>query len=212
MVPMNSKTKILQALEGILLSDGAAAVTVRSVCQKAGVNHGLVPHYFGNKEGLLTSGLQFIANRKIKELLQAAHDPDSAKIAEKFAHALTDDNQFPQVLMEFSVLARQSSKLAQVLGKLIASRTQILATAFGLKREQAMFFQSSIIGIQVMKSMCGKDFVAPAAQELFTRLHQETQISPERVEQAIHMIENQSKHSKEQSMLDADQPKTGDQA
>ena len=43
---------------GELLSEvGTRATTVRAVAARAGVNHGLVHHYFGNKDGLLRAAM-----------------------------------------------------------------------------------------------------------------------------------------------------------
>jgi len=186
---MTSKTKILQALEEILLTQGAGVVTVRLVCQAAGVNHGLVPHYFGNKEGLLKAGLRFIADRKIRTLLEAVKDCDRAMMVETFTKALTRDRKFAKMLLEFHVLAGQSKALAETLSEIVSSRTRLLMTAFCLDRPTALFFQSSIIGIQLMRSACGQEYVEMAAKELAEQMAEKSQISPESVQRTIKFIE-----------------------
>jgi AcrR family transcriptional regulator len=47
---------------------GPAAVTVREIAEVAGVNHGLVHHYFGSKEGLLTAVLDALAAEVADEI------------------------------------------------------------------------------------------------------------------------------------------------
>jgi len=186
---MTSKTKILQALEEILLTKGAGAVSVRHVCQQAGVNHGLVPHYFGNKEGMLKAGLKFIADRKIKRLLEAVQNGGPETMVVNFTDALAKDKQFSKVLIEFHLLAGQSEVLAEALAAVFASRTVLLMTAFGLDRPTALFFQSSIIGIQVMRSTCGQEYVEMAAQRLSKEFLSVSDISPESIQSALQMIE-----------------------
>jgi AcrR family transcriptional regulator len=47
---------------------GPRAVSVREVADAAGVNHGLVHHYFGSKAGLVTAGLDHLAAEATEEI------------------------------------------------------------------------------------------------------------------------------------------------
>ncbi|MDH4120834.1 MAG: TetR/AcrR family transcriptional regulator [Deltaproteobacteria bacterium] len=50
-----TKRKLLQAAKEILIEQGHAAATVMAIARRAGVNHGLIIHYFGSKEGLFVA-------------------------------------------------------------------------------------------------------------------------------------------------------------
>jgi AcrR family transcriptional regulator len=49
---MSSKDKLIEAARQCLLERGHQACSVKAIAQQAGVNHGLVHHYFGSKEQL----------------------------------------------------------------------------------------------------------------------------------------------------------------
>jgi len=52
-----AEEKLVRAAGEMLSEVGPRATTVRAVAARAGVNHGLVHHYFGNKEGLLRAAM-----------------------------------------------------------------------------------------------------------------------------------------------------------
>lgn len=51
-VKMGTKEKLVEAAGRCLLEKGSHAASVKAIASMAGVNHGLVHHYFGSKEGL----------------------------------------------------------------------------------------------------------------------------------------------------------------
>lgn len=53
----DSEERLIQAAASLLGEVGPRALTVRGVAERAGVNHGLVHHYFGGKDGLLKAGM-----------------------------------------------------------------------------------------------------------------------------------------------------------
>lgn len=63
---------IASAIE-LFADRGPAAVTVREIADDAGVNHGLVHHYFGSKDGLLTAALDALSVQAADEIA-ATHD------------------------------------------------------------------------------------------------------------------------------------------
>ena len=48
-----SEERLLAAAGDLLVDVGPHGATVREIARRAGVNHGLVHHYFGSKEQLL---------------------------------------------------------------------------------------------------------------------------------------------------------------
>jgi AcrR family transcriptional regulator len=54
---------LVDAAAGLFAARGTAATSVRDVARAAGVNHGLVHHYFGSKDALLGTVLDRLAER-----------------------------------------------------------------------------------------------------------------------------------------------------
>jgi AcrR family transcriptional regulator len=65
-----TRTALLDAAETLMVEDGYAAVTTRSVANKAGVNNGLVSYYFGTMDGLYIELFRRGAERSLARLKQ----------------------------------------------------------------------------------------------------------------------------------------------
>lgn len=62
---------LVSAAAELFAQRGPSAVTVRHIAEAAGVNHGLVHHYFGSKDGLLTAVLDLLATQAAEEIAAA---------------------------------------------------------------------------------------------------------------------------------------------
>lgn len=60
----------MAAATELFVARGPARVSVREIAQAARVNHGLVHHYFGSKDGLLRAVLDDLAQRAAAELTE----------------------------------------------------------------------------------------------------------------------------------------------
>lgn len=185
----NSRTKILAAFAALLLEEGAQEISIRKVAKRAEVNHGLVHHYFGSKDGLLVAGMRFMADQKIRSLLQAVVQMPPDQLAEGMCRLLVEDPDFPRFLQEMASLSRQSPGMAESLREIVTSRATLLQVAFGLSQEQAVYFQATIAGLQFLKSLTGSSFIAPGAQELMRRFQEVAEFSGERLEKALLLVE-----------------------
>lgn len=54
---LETQNKLIEAAAELLGEVGPRAMSVRGVAERAGVNHGLVHHYFGGKDGLLRAAM-----------------------------------------------------------------------------------------------------------------------------------------------------------
>ena len=54
---VDSEQKLINAAAEMLGEVGPRAMSVRGIAERAGVNHGLVHHYFGGKDGLLQAAM-----------------------------------------------------------------------------------------------------------------------------------------------------------
>ncbi len=57
----DTRKKLLEGAKECLVKEGFRKTTVKSIAQYAGVNHGLVHHYFGSKEELLAALVEKVA-------------------------------------------------------------------------------------------------------------------------------------------------------
>jgi AcrR family transcriptional regulator len=54
----STRERLIESARACLLEHGHAACSVKRIAAHAGVNHGLVHHYFGSKEGLLLAVIE----------------------------------------------------------------------------------------------------------------------------------------------------------
>jgi AcrR family transcriptional regulator len=73
------RAALIRAGSELFAAQGPANVSVKQVAAAAGVNHGLVHHYFGSKDGLVVAVLESLAEQSAQELavrgpLDLVHD------------------------------------------------------------------------------------------------------------------------------------------
>ncbi|OGG99181.1 MAG: hypothetical protein A2600_05240 [Candidatus Lambdaproteobacteria bacterium RIFOXYD1_FULL_56_27] len=186
---LDSRTKILAAFAALLIEEGAQEISIRKVAKRALVNHGLVHHYFGSKEGMLVAGMRYMADQKIRGILQAVVLMPEGQLGEGMCRLLVEDPDFPKFLLEMASLSRQSPGMAESLKEVATSRAALLQVAFGLTRDQAIYFQATIAGLQFLKSLAGPSFIEPGAREMMRRFVEVAEFSKERLEKALLMVE-----------------------
>jgi AcrR family transcriptional regulator len=62
------RASLIATASDLFAARGPRAVSVREVADAAGVNHGLVHHYFGSKGGLVTAVLDHLAEEATEEI------------------------------------------------------------------------------------------------------------------------------------------------
>ena len=55
---VDTEEKLIAATAQLLGEVGPRALSVRAIAERAGVNHGLVHHYFGGKDALLQAAME----------------------------------------------------------------------------------------------------------------------------------------------------------
>src|SRR5262249_34005828 len=98
----------LDAAERLLIREGAAAISTRTLARESGLNHGLVHYYFGSVEELLLQTLERFTDR-ILERQRAMYDSEGPFL-EKWRSAIgfiEDDLDagYPKVWAELESLA-----------------------------------------------------------------------------------------------------------
>ncbi|HEV2614248.1 MAG TPA: TetR/AcrR family transcriptional regulator [Gammaproteobacteria bacterium] len=61
-----TREKILKAARKLFIEKGFSGTSIGKIAEKAGINHSLIFHHFGNKEGLWKSTKQSIVEKYIK--------------------------------------------------------------------------------------------------------------------------------------------------
>jgi TetR/AcrR family transcriptional regulator, repressor for neighboring sulfatase len=120
----SSEEALIRATAELLSNVGPNAVSVRAIAERAGVNHGLVHHYFGSKGGLIRAVLEVLASDSdaaIREHgLDAVLDPADDRVrmhVRVLVRVLLDDAVPPDYQAPFPIvdhLRRLSSEAPSV--------------------------------------------------------------------------------------------------
>jgi len=115
---------LLDAAESLLVEVGYAAITVRKLADRAGVNHGLVHYYFGSMEEVFLQTLERFTDRLIERqrLLYAAEVPFAEKWRTAMGYLRADfDSGYQKVWFELQAMAwnheEMRGRVAAVLGR-----------------------------------------------------------------------------------------------
>jgi AcrR family transcriptional regulator len=106
---------LIEAAADLFAERGDASV--RSIARRAGVNHGLIHHYFGGKAGLRAAVLARLSEQQAAALTQPGALEDTARLARKvagddprnlkiLARALLDGELPPELQASFPVVER----------------------------------------------------------------------------------------------------------
>ncbi|HTW97732.1 MAG TPA: helix-turn-helix domain-containing protein [Acidimicrobiales bacterium] len=66
--PVAVRASLVAAAGELFAARGTASVSVREIADRAGVNHGLIHHYFHSKQGLIDATLEDLADQATKAL------------------------------------------------------------------------------------------------------------------------------------------------
>jgi AcrR family transcriptional regulator len=115
---------LLDAAESLLVEVGYAAITVRKLADRAGVNHGLVHYYFGSMEEVFLQTLERFTDRLIERQtrLYAAEMPFVEKWRAAMGYLTADfESGYQKVWLELSAMAwnheEMRDRVAAVLGR-----------------------------------------------------------------------------------------------
>lgn len=79
-----SENALVSAAADLFEELGPHAVSVRAIAERAGVNHGLVHHYFGSKAGLVQAVLERLADESAAAIrergVEAVIDPEDGRV------------------------------------------------------------------------------------------------------------------------------------
>lgn len=136
---------------------GPNDVSVRAIAERAGVNHGLVHHYFGSKAGLIRAVVEHMSKRFAEtvgqgpgaSILGEAGD-DSFLYARAFARVVVDGVMPMDVDWDFPII-NALSRIAQNIGGLEEDDARLAAT-----QALAMFMGWTLLEPWILRAL-GKD-------------------------------------------------------
>ena len=145
-----TKQKILDGARKSLVKEGHRRSTIKVIANYAGVNHGLVHHYFGSKEELMVALVQHQSQQVLPvifrdhpewlvELQQGRRPKDLVKMNQKQLGELMRTgmdrffsvyDDFDNILSEFMAMSAEMPKVAGKLRGVLRKRRKLLGLIF----------------------------------------------------------------------------------
>ena len=145
-----TKQKILDGAHKSLIKEGHRRSTIKVIADYAGVNHGLVHHYFGSKEELMVALIQHQSQQVLPvifrdhpewlvELQQGRRPKDLVKMNQKQLGELMRTgmdrffsvyDDFDKILSEFVAMSAEMPKVAGKLRGVLRKRRKLLGLIF----------------------------------------------------------------------------------
>ena len=146
----DTKQKIMDGARKSLIKEGQRRSTIKVIADYAGVNHGLVHHYFGSKEELMVALIQHQSQQVLPvifrdhpewlvELQQGRRPKDLAKMNQKQLGELMRTgmdrffsvyDDFDKILSEFMAMSAEMPKVANKLREVLRKRRKFLGLIF----------------------------------------------------------------------------------
>ena len=141
----DTRKKLLEGAQKCLVQEGFRKTSVKAIARYAGVNHGLVHHYFGSKEELLAALIEAVASGESRpysvesNVVPAPADVDSV-LTSAGIEAFAKNKLVPHLTSDFNKLVLEMLIMSAEM-PLVAVQIRML-----LNRRRAWFGQ--ILGIQ----------------------------------------------------------------
>ena len=139
---MSSREKLLAATLRCLRELGHERCTVMQIAQFAGVNHGLVHHYFGSKEALLVAALEDLS------AMVESRFTGKAVVEDFIVPVIFSDPGISRIMLEYFAMAGNMPAVKTALKDFITHRHQILSGLLGTRdRAILTLFLAGIFGL-----------------------------------------------------------------
>jgi len=147
-IALNTKEKLLLATRKCLLEKGHAATTIKEIAKEAGVNHGLVHHYFGSKENLFVSIL--LQEKEIYDKkLQTIEDEES--LIDFLVETLFQNSRLHA---EFNAMAQQMPLIKKTLKEILDQRKDEILHSLDVQDEAiALLILDAVGGLALHSSI-----------------------------------------------------------
>lgn len=140
-----SRERLMYATYRCLIEKGHACTTSKEIAKVAGLNHGLIHHYFGSKENLYISLLDYMWER-IPAILDQVETP-----REFLRIVLNSDQETYRLDQELMTAARSMPGLVKKLEKVHKERKKLVIARLGARNDtDATLFLATIRGAQMI--------------------------------------------------------------
>src|SRR5512136_2072073 len=138
---MDTREKLLVAAEECLMKIGHRSTTVKEISKRAGVNHGLVHHYFGSKEQLYVELLKYSnCGNSEKSKIESPEDLYRFFMEELLPNA--------RMIIEFNSMAQEMPEVSKALATHLKQKRKDITIRLGTEDEKiASLIMASITGL-----------------------------------------------------------------
>ncbi|QOR36726.1 TetR/AcrR family transcriptional regulator [Clostridium sp. 'deep sea'] len=140
----STRELLLESVHKTLLLNGSNKTTIKEIAKNAGVNHGLVHHYFSSKEDLFIAVLIYKNGAFCESINNISENEDIEKVLSKFI--------IPNLmlLIEFTNLANSMPKLQVELGNRLNITRNVIGKHYNIKCvEKQKVLLASLLGFLV---------------------------------------------------------------
>ena len=150
---VTSKEKLLIACKKVLLEEGQSALTIRKVAKVAGVNQGLIHHYFGTKENMVCQLLDYELNQigeNTKKYLDQTHQ-------KKIPIEFLIETGMGKFMIEIINLSQHMPILKDKTQKIIVDRRDFFGSLFGITNQNdRILLQVCVLGSVILSCVDSK--------------------------------------------------------
>ncbi len=168
-----TEQKILAGTRACLLAEGHTRTSVKRIAEYAGVNHGLIHHYFGSKEQLIIELIEQFQQAMHERMTPPPPPPELKRPAFPPVWHLFKEDSNDRLLVEFLAMATESPRVAEKLREVVQSRRTYLQGRFGLNAEQSAILASVIIGSLVHQQLDANFPMETVVQQVLASFQQE---------------------------------------
>lgn len=162
-----SRGRLLRAARTCLLKHGHGACSVKTIAAEAGVNHGLVHHYFGSKEGLWAE----VVKGEAEGIRTSLAGHPGTFMEGFFGPQLLRHPERMRLAVEFLGLARALPQVREALREHFRINREVLRRHLGIEREAtAVLVLAALFGLVVHGGLDPELPLEEAAQELLRLL------------------------------------------
>ncbi len=145
---MKTREKLIYGARECVLQNGSLGASVKSIAKVAGVNHGLIHHYFGSKEQLYVELIMQEAKRT-RELVNAVKESGNIR-------SFLTDLIFikSKLIRELSALSKESPKLEEEIKSFLIERCRDVGELLNITNyTKQLMITSSLLGLALQASI-----------------------------------------------------------
>ncbi len=151
---MNTKEKILDGARRYLVKHGQAGFTVRAVAGEAGVNPGLVHHYFGSKDNLILSLLETESESLMANASKMKAEMGLEGMKKAIINGFFSNLVVGRLFVEAIILSEKSELVKSRLRDIIRSRREYFTELVGVTDPiDKILVQAVIFGLHLIQKI-----------------------------------------------------------